>query len=181
MRSSPWPPSHSQPGLILFLGNTNCPKGSIYNALLRPSLEQTSSMSLSSTCLPLSCVCASAQPLPVYHYNQELGSLFLQGNIRASVQHPPPDALSASHTPEPFFWHFVSQKPRNPGVEAVPKSSAQWLMSTGWSEVQKRLWRAPEDHRLVEKQLSSQCKMGKLSKSWWKQKHSRERWVDSSP
>lgn len=33
---------------------------------------------------------------------QELASVFLLGNAGASVKYPPPDAVSASPTPEPF-------------------------------------------------------------------------------
>lgn len=143
----PVPHSHSKPDTVLCLGDTDSQGIYLIFALLGPSLEQPGSSF--RTCLPLGGLAISVQLLPVCQY-KELDSLFLQGDTGASVEYPPPDAVSVSHTPEPFIWLFVSQKPRSLGVEAVPKNSAQWLMGTGWREVQKRLWRVLEDH------------------SWWK-------------
>lgn len=75
-----------------------------------------------TTCLPFGGLCVSVQLLPVCQYNKRLAHSFLQGDIGASVEYPPPDAMSVSHTPELFIWLFVSQKSRSPGVETIPSA-----------------------------------------------------------
>lgn len=85
------------------------------------------------------------------------------------MESPPPDAVSVSHTPELFIWLFVSQKPRSPGVEAIPQLSSVThgcRVNRGSQGSQRTMswWKSSSQNSRKPRNLA---KAG-----WWKQEHS---------